>query len=232
MPSCCNAALALYPTFIMTPRLLLAGLLLSCAACSPLQERDGHVIFNPLYLFYLETPRRDAWQKPEQLLDALQLAPGNVVADIGAGGGYFTERLAHRVGPTGRVYATDVQPVMWKKLRERVAAKKLANVTVIEAAYDDPTLPAASCDLAFFSSVYKEISDRPAYMRQVAAVLKPGGRVAIIEYRVDEKAPGPPKKYRLSEAQVIAELEQAGFELVEQYDFLPREYFLVFKVAE
>jgi predicted methyltransferase len=216
----------------MNARPLLLALAVLLAGCSSIQERDGHHIFNPLYLFYLENPRRDRWQKPDEVLDALQVQAGQVIADVGAGGGYFTERFAQRLGPTGRVYATDVQPVMWRKLRERVAAKHLANVTVVEAAYDDPTLTAGACDLVFLSSVYKEISERPAYMRKVIPALKPGGRVAIIEYRPETRAPGPPRKYRLSPAQVIAEMQAAGFHLVAQHEFLEREYFLVFQVTQ
>jgi len=196
-----------------------------------MRDYQGHTIFNPLYLFYLESPSRDRWQKPEQVLDALQLPPDAVVADIGAGGGYFTERLAGRVGPTGRVYATDVQEIMVRRLQHRVAERQLTNVTVVLAGFDDPTLPAHACDMAFFSSVYKEISDRVNYMRKVRAALKPTGRVAILEYQPDAEAPGPPRKYRLAQSQVIEEMTAAGFDLQDRFDFLPREYFLVFGIA-
>jgi predicted methyltransferase len=192
---------------------------------------EGHRIFNPAYLFYLESSGRDAWQKPEEVLAALRLAPGQAVADIGAGGGYFTEKLAARVGDTGHVYAVDVQDVLIRKLQQRVQTQQLTNVSVIHGSFDDPRLPPASCDLAFFSSVYKEIDDRVDYMKRVKATLKAGGRVAILEYRPETHAPGPPRTARLSEAQVIDELSAAGFQLEERFDFLPREYFLVFSVA-
>jgi len=193
-----------------------------------MREYRGHTVFNPAYLFYLESPRRDRWQMPDAVLDALKLQRGDVVADIGAGGGYFTEKLARRVGPTGRVYATDVQPVMLRRLQARIARQRLTNVTVVPAAFDDPTLPAGACDLAFFSSTYKEIDDRINYLRKLRAALKPTGRIAILEYRPDAKAPGPPDRHRLTAAQISAELAEAGFDLQEQFDFLPREYFLVF----
>lgn len=202
---------------------------LTATGCGPtMREYKGHVIFNSRYLFYLEASYRDEWQKPEEVLDALKLPTNAIVADIGAGGGYFTEKFAGRVGPGGRVYATDVQDALLKKLRQRVAEHRLENVTVVHAAFDDPTLPEGACDLAFFSSVYKEIGNRADYMRRLAKTLKPSGRVAILEYRMDVRAPGPPPKYRLPEEQVIEEMTRAGFALQERFDFLPREYFLVF----
>jgi predicted methyltransferase len=211
---------------------LTALLLLGNVSCgSSMRPYQGHVVFNPLYLFYLESPSRDRWQKPAEVLQALQLAQGHVVADIGAGGGYFTEKLQQRVGPAGHVYTTDVQEVMLKKLRKRFAQPGHANVTVIHATFDDPRLPPGACDLALFSSVYKEIQGREAYMKKVRNALKPGGRVAILEYRPDDRSPGPPRRYRLPESQVIAEMQAAGFVLRQRFDFLPREYFLVFGVG-
>jgi ubiquinone/menaquinone biosynthesis C-methylase UbiE len=201
-------------------------------ACAPtMTDYEGHKVFNPLYLFYLESPARDEWQMPEQVLEALKVGPGMVVADIGAGGGYFTEKFARRVGVGGHVYATDVQDEMIRELWQRVATQGLTNVTVIKGGFEDPRLPGNSCDLIFFSSVYKEISDRPLFLKRLRPALKAGGRVAILEYRPDAEAPGPPEEYRLAEEQVIGELEGAGFRLVERFEFLPREYFVVFGVG-
>ena len=212
--------------------LLLSAVLVVTAGCiSSTRDYKGHRVFNPLFLWYLESSSRDEWQKPDEVLEALELVEGNVIADIGAGGGYFTEKLASRVGPTGHVYATDVQAVMIKKLQERVAKRSLTNVTVVHGEFDNPNLPSASCDWVFFSSVYKEIDERPAYMRKVRDVLKKNGRVAILEYRPDAAGPGPPRRDRLPEAQVIGEMEAAGFRMLRGFDFLPREYFLVFGLA-
>ncbi len=212
--------------------LLLWAVLLVTAGCmSSTVDYEGHRVFNPHYLWYLESPKRDSWQKPDDVLDALELVEGDVIADIGAGGGYFSEKLAGRVGPTGHVYATDVQPAMIKALQKRVAKRNLANVTVIHGEFDDPTLPSASCDWVFLSSVYKEIDERPAYMRKVRDVLKKNGRVAILEYRPETGGTGPPRRDRLPESQVIAEMEAAGFSLLRRFDFLPREWFLVFGPA-
>jgi ubiquinone/menaquinone biosynthesis C-methylase UbiE len=213
-------------------KVALGLLLLLLTGCPPiLVEREGHRVFNPFYVFYLDADSRDEWQQPERVLDALALAPGMRVADIGAGTGYFSERLAQRVGPQGLVYATDVQAEMLARLDERVREQALANVRVVAARFDDPTLPPACCDVVFFSSVYKEIDARVAYMEKVRELLRPGGRVAILEFRPGAEGPGTPEADRLAPERVIAELAAAGFELREQHDFLPRQYFLVFGAA-
>lgn len=200
--------------------------------CAPFMiEYEGHRVFNPYYLFYLESDRRDAWQKPDEVLRALGIPPAAVVADIGAGGGYFTERFSRHLGPTGHVYATDVQEVMIRELKARVERRGLRNVEVIHAGFDEPMLPESSCDLVFFSSVYKEIADRVNYMKKIAETLRPGGRVAIIEYHPYALALGPPLNVRSRREQVIEELSAAGFVLIEEHDFLRREYFLVFSLA-
>jgi len=212
--------------------LLLGILMFLAAACAPVMRNyQGHHVFNPVYLFYLESRDRDAWQKPDEVIQALALPPGASVADVGAGGGYFTEKLARAVGSSGRVYATDVQPVMIRKLQRRVDERSLTNVTVIHSGFDDPGLPAQSCDLAFFSSVYKEIDGRVEYMKRLRYALKTDGRVAILEYRPNADAPGPEKKDRLPESQVIDELEAAGYRLGQRFEFLPREYFLIFEAG-
>jgi len=214
---------------VQTALLALASLLLGCP--SIMVEREGHRVFNPFYLPYLDSSPRDVWQKPDRVLGALNLEPDAVVADVGAGSGYFTERLARRLGEGGLVYATDVQEEMLERLRERMAAAGLANVVVVAAEFDDPSLPEACCDLVFFSSVYKEIDARVAYMEKVGRLLRPGGRVAILEFRPDAGGPGTPKADRLPLERVIEELATARFELREQHFFLPRQYFLVFAPA-
>ena len=206
------------------------ALVIGLLACSPVMvERNGHRVFNPAYVPFLDSSRRDAWQRPEAVLDALAIPEGAVVADIGAGSGYFAERLAARVGPTGLVYATDVQDEMIEALEQRVAERGLANVRVLLAAYDDPTLPEACCDLVFFSSVYKEIDGRVDYMKKVARLLRPGARVAILEFRPGASGFGPPTEDRLAAEEVAEELAAAGYALAATHDFLPREYLLVFR---
>jgi arsenite methyltransferase len=207
---------------------LLTGMLLAGVGCPVMHERDGHRVFNPVYTFALEGDDREEWQRPEELMDALQIGPGSRVADVGAGSGWFTERLARRVGPSGVIYASDVQPEMISKLRERVAQLELANVRIIEARYEDARLPPAASDVVVFLHVYKEISERVPYMKRVLPALAPGARVAIVEFEPDAGGRGPPRKYRLARTTVISELEHAGYRLVQEHDFLPRQYFLVF----
>ena len=211
---------------------LVAGFFGLVVGCGPvLVERDGHLVFNPRYLRFLDGEGRDAWQRPEAVLDALALPPDAVVADVGAGSGYFTERLSRRL-PDGRVYATDVQEPMIEALHRRVHARGLGNVVVLRGDFDDPMLPPACCDLVFFSSVYKEIDKeiygRVAYMRKVRPALRPGGRVTILEFLPGARGAGPPAEVRLAPETIVGELEEAGFTLVATHDVVARESFLVF----
>jgi SAM-dependent methyltransferase len=208
--------------------LLPSAILLAVACGPPMIDREGRRVFNPAYRRFLEGPGRAEWQRPEEVLDALEIQPGFVVADVGAGGGYFAERLAKRVGPRGHVLATDVQDEMIEALQARVAERSLDNVTVVRAGFDDPTLPADCCDLVLFSAVYKEIRDREAYMRRLAPALRPGGRVAILGFRPDAPGMGPPRDVRLSAETVASELAAAGYVLLDSHGFLPRQHFLVF----
>ena len=195
--------------------------------CGPIMiEREGHRVFNPSYARFLEV-RRDEWQLTEQVLDTLALPADAIVADVGAGGGYFTERLSRRL-PSGRVYATDAQDEMIERLNERVRRRDLQNVTVLRVGFDDPGLPEACCDLVFFSSVYKEIDGRVAYMRRLKGALRSGGRVAILEFRPGGRGAGPPEDVRLTANAIEAELSQAGLELVQSHSFLPRQSFQLF----
>jgi arsenite methyltransferase len=211
-------------------RIGLAGLIwFSGASCAPrMIEVDGHRVFNPEYLWYLESEDRDRWQKPEKVMEALWISEGTVIADIGDGGGYFTGRFSNQVGKSGHVYAVDVQDVMIARLNQRVKEHGLKNVDVIKGRFESPMLPSHAIDIAFFSSVYKEIDDRVAYMKAVRRCLKPGGEVAIIEFYQDRALVGPELGDRLSETQVMDEMRRAGFVLINRFDFLPKEYFLLF----
>ncbi len=195
-------------------------------------EVEGHRIFNPAYLWFLESEQRDKWQKPDQVIEALEVFEGDVVADIGAGGGYFTEKFSKAVGRNGHVFAVDVQDIMISRLKERVRANKLDNVTVIKGKFETSTLPAKAIDIAFFSSVYKEIDGRIEYMKQMRKSLKKGGRVAILEFYKQPELVGPEFVDRMYEKQVLEEMETAGFYLTKSFDFLPKEYFFVFGIKE
>lgn len=173
-----------------------------------------------------DDPERDAWQMPGEVIRALELESNDVVADIGAGTGYFTVRLAQAV-PEGRVYAVDIERDMVRFLQERVRREKLENVSPIAGKPDDPQLP-EPVDLALLVNTFHHIEDRPEYFRRLRGSLAAGARVAIIDFRI--AAPiGPPKPTRLAAEAVTRELEDAGYELVEEHPFLLNQYFLVFQ---
>jgi SAM-dependent methyltransferase len=172
-----------------------------------------------------EDPARDEWQKPDEVVAALKLAPDTKVADVGSGTGYFAVRLARAV-PQGRVYGVDIEPDMARYLGERAQREGLSNLTPVLAAPDDAKLP-EPVGLVLVVNTYHHIGDRVAYFRRLHGALAPQGRLVIIDYR--EGSPrGPPKEHRLAPEQVRQELEPAGYRLVEEHGFLPNQYFLVF----
>jgi len=172
-----------------------------------------------------DDPERDAWQKPHQVIQALALKPDARVADLGAGTGYFSARLANMV-PQGRVYAVDIEPDMVKYLAERAKREKRSNVVAIAGAADDPRLP-EKADLILMVDVFHHIDDRDRYFRKLRGSLKPGGRIAIIDFRLDSPD-GPPPGARIAPDRVKAELKNAGYTLVQDHGFLPNQYFLIF----
>lgn len=173
-----------------------------------------------------DDPKRDAWQKPHEVIQALDLKPDAVVADIGAGTGYFSVRLANML-PQGKVYAVDIEPDMVKYLAERAKREKRDNMIAVAAAPDDPRLP-GKADLALMVDVYHHVDDRERYFRNLRGALKPGGRVAIIDFRMNARE-GPPRAARVPPKRVIAEMKSAGYALAGEQDFLPNQYFLIFK---
>jgi len=175
-----------------------------------------------------DDPQRDAWQKPHEVITALALAPDAVVADIGAGTGYFSVRLANML-PKGRVYAVDIEPDMVRYLAERAKREKRANMVAVAGEPGDPKLP-SKVDLVLMVDVYHHVDDRVDYFRRLREVLKPGARVAIIDFLPDAPE-GPPKAARVTADRVVAEMKNAGFALAQEHRFLPRQYFLVFGAA-
>jgi predicted methyltransferase len=173
-----------------------------------------------------DDPKRDAWQKPHEVIQALALKPDSVVADIGSGTGYFSARIANMT-PKGRVYGVDTEPDMVKYLTERAKREGLKNVTAVQARPGDPRLP-EKADVVILVDVYHHVENREQYFRQLQNSLKPGGRVAVIDFRMDSPE-GPPKGARIEPGRVKAEMERAGYALAQEHAFLPNQYFLVFR---
>jgi SAM-dependent methyltransferase len=173
-----------------------------------------------------DDPARDAWQKPEDMLDALQLVPSAIVADIGAGTGYFSVRIAKRV-PDGKLFAVDIEPEMLHHLGERAHRERLHALQLVQASADSPNLP-EPVDVALMVDTYHHIDDRVGYFSRLKSSLRSGGRLAIVDFRTDAPE-GPPPERRIPPEKVIAELGAAGYVLVARHEFLPRQYFLVFQ---
>ena len=186
-------------------------------------------LFPPEELGQLEGPDRDEWQQPERVMDALGIADGSHVADLGAGGGWFTIRLAHRVGPNGLVYAEDVQPPMIEAIKRRVEREGLRNVRTVRGSFDDPALP-SQVDAALLVGVFGQLEKPLVFLRNVRAVLKPAGRLGIIDFKPGGSGPGPDDN-RVAAATIIRDAEQAGLRLVSQETFLRYQYLLVFARA-
>ena len=179
------------------------------------------------YAKSFDDPARDAWQMPSRVIEALALAPNATVADIGAGTGYFSVRLAKAL-PRGIVQAVDVEPSMLEHIRKRAAGDRLANVTTVQASGTSPNLP-KPVDLVIVVDTYHHLPGRPVYFRDLKKSLTPSGRVAIIDYRKDSPE-GPPPEFRFEAEQIIGEMKQAGYRLDSRHDFLPRQHFLIFRV--
>jgi arsenite methyltransferase len=207
-----NARLALRHSRFLGPAALAALVLL--AGCTALKK------------WAYEGFGRDGWQQPEKVVESLAIKPGDRVADLGSGGGYFTFRLSQAVGPTGKVYAVDVDKDLLEDLAERAKKDGYGNVEKTLAKYDDPSLP-ESVDLIFTSNVYHHIDARAKYFADAAKYLRPGGRIAIVDF--NGKHWSATFIGHTTPVEVIKkEMDEAGFRLEREFDFLDRQSFLVF----
>jgi arsenite methyltransferase len=195
------------------------------AAAAALHSQVAHQHHPPRsaeeYIRILNDPGRDAWQKPQEVIGALSLTPDEVVADIGAGSGYFARRFVRH---GAKVYAVDID----EKLLKAAGEGAPANLKTVLALPDDPKLPAAAIDTVFFCNSLHHIVKRAQYYAKLSRALKPGGRIVVIDFYKKPLPVGPPESMKLSEAEVAAEFEAAGFRKTGQFDFLPHQYFLVF----
>jgi len=180
---------------------------------------------------WLVRSERETEEQPDLALDAIGIAKGATVADIGAGVGYMSWRMAERVGPTGKVYATDIQPGMLELLRKNMEQRKLTNFETVLGAADDPKLPAGTIDLVLLVDVYHELSEPQKMLRHIRESLKPDGRLVLLEYRGEDPAVPIRPEHKMTVAQVKAELEPEGFRLDQLLEQLPRQHILIFKIA-
>jgi SAM-dependent methyltransferase len=179
---------------------------------------------------WLERTERDEEEAPDVALRVLNIPKGASVADIGAGSGYITEKLAARVGPTGMVFANDVQPQMLELLARRLEKKRIANVTLVQGTIDDPKLAPASVDLELMVDVYHEFSRPQAMLRHLREALKPGGRLVLLEYRKEDPTIPIRPEHKMSVAEARMEVEAEGFTLSKVDEALPRQHILIFTV--
>jgi len=180
---------------------------------------------------WLVRPEREAEEQPEKAIDALNLKPGNVVADIGAGVGYMTLRMARRVGPNGKVYANDLQPQMLELLRQNAAKAGLGNIVTVQGEVADPKLPANTMDLVLLVDVYHEFSQPQVMLRKIRETLKPDGRLVLLEYRAEDPNVPIIAEHKMTVAQVRTELEAEGFLLQPVIETLPRQHLLILTKA-
>ena len=212
---------------ILTAALLLAAPLAATQQHQPAKpDHMDHKFDDPArFAKSFDDPARDTWQMPARVIEALQLKSGMKVADIGAGTGYFSTRLARVAGVD--VFAADIEPKMIDYLQQRAQKEGLSNITGVVATATSPRLP-EPVDVILVVDTYHHLPNRTSYFRDLKKSLRPGGRIAIIDFRKD--APdGPPVHFRFTPEQIQDEMKQAGFELQASHDFLPRQHFLIFK---
>ena len=207
---------------------VLAALVTALGAVGQAQDRRQIRRFSPEKLGELEGPDREAWQKSDAIMDALGIYDGSSVADLGAGGGWFTVRLARRVGPRGRVYAEDVQKEMIESMNRRIAREGLHNVTLVLGTAENPGLALKSVDAVLIVNSYAEVDKGVEWLRNVRGALKPNGRIGIVDFRKEGWGPGPPLDERIEEAVVIKDAQAANLRLISKDTALPFQYPLVF----
>ncbi len=216
--------------FYVDPDYLHAVILFPAIVCAQDSiKRDQHQMHGlhndpKSYIGLLEDPKRDAYQKPHEVMTALSLKPGEVVADIGAGSGYFTFRLAHLVGNNGKVYAVDVSPDMILHINRRIRELKATNVVSILADPDDPLLPERSVNR--FLSARGTTSRTNEVLALMKRMLKPGGEIVMIDFHKKELPVGPPMQMKIAREDLIKQMETNGFRLAKEHTFLPYQYFL------
>jgi len=216
---------ALVATLVVATATLVAA---QATGVHPVSGRRFAEVMDASGASWLDRSERDLEEAPDTALDIIGVKKGSTVADIGAGSGYMTIKLAKRVGANGMVYANDIQPAMLALLDKRVKSAKLANVTAVLGAIDDPMLPPASVDMALMVDVYHELSRPQEMLRHIREALKPGGRLVLLEYRKEDPAIPIRPEHKMSVSEAKLELEAEGFKLSRVDDELPRQHVLIF----
>jgi SAM-dependent methyltransferase len=229
-------------------RALLLALLLACTASvfaaryetRAVHDPDGigkfymgreiaHVM-GPGGILWLERPDREQEERPQLVLDALELRPGQAVADLGCGSGYYAFRMGELVGSDGRVFAVDIEPRMLDFVRERARRERVTNIEPVRASASDPNLAAQSVDLVLMVDVYHELEHPFEVMQKVRTALKPGGRVALVEFRGEDPKVMIKAVHKMTEKQVIAEMAAVGLKHVKTVRTLPIQHLTIFEL--
>ena len=208
---------------------LLFGLLASGQDSHPVTGRKYAGVMSAAGAPWLTRPERETEEEPDKALAAMEIPKGATVADIGAGSGYMTWRMAELVGPTGKVYANDIQQKMLDLLKKNMEQRHLTNVEPVLGAVDDPKLPQGQIDLVLLVDVYHEFSEPQKMLRHIRDALKSDGRMVLLEYRAEDPSVPIRAEHKMTVAQVKAEVEPEGFRMDRVLEVLPRQHILVFK---
>ncbi|MDX9975647.1 MAG: class I SAM-dependent methyltransferase [FCB group bacterium] len=210
-----------YPLALLALVFLAAGVAAPPRTPAPIMTYEG--------ADWLERPTRAQEDKPEEVLRAMKLKDGDLVADVGCGTGFYARRIAKAVGAAGKVYAVEIQPEMLDILRDRCAREEITNVVPILGTEDDPKLPPGKMDWILLVDVYHEFQDPEGMLKKLRESLAPGGKIALVEYRAEGDTANHIKpEHRMSVEQVIAEWLPAGFKLVERLETLPSQHLFIF----
>lgn len=207
---------------------LTAGLVAQSTGVHPLSGRRYAQVMGYQGADWLERSERVEEERPDVALSALQLTAGAVVADVGAGSGYMTAPMAKLVGPSGRVYASDIQPEMLALLQQRIVRDKITNIVPVLGAVDDPKLPANTLDLILMVDVYHEFQRPQRMLQRMHEALKPDGRLVLLEYRKEDPSIPIRPEHKMSIAEAKLEVEAEGFTLTKVENMLPRQHILIF----
>jgi ubiquinone/menaquinone biosynthesis C-methylase UbiE len=220
---------------LTTAALVVAGVLVLAAqqtattpGVHPISGRRFAAVMGYQGADWLDRAERVTEEEPDVALEAIGIAQGSTVADVGAGSGYMTVKLARRVGPRGRVYANDIQPEMLARLRTRLAGEKVANVETVLGTVDDPKLPPSALDLILMVDVYHEFSKPQKMLRRMHDALKPGGRLVLLEYRKEDPEIPIRLEHKMSVTEAKLEVEAEGYTLSRVDEVLPRQHILIF----